>query len=528
VIFSYKGYAAFFVKCYLIPEKLITLVLLTFLGFLLMNISKVFSTLFALSFALMPGISQSQETILAYSPGESQTVIRGYSKVGSTLFELKIDNKDFKSAIAGRWSQSSTLGLITGEAKEGKIRLYNNNGSIAKEISMPNEPVNTIFAADLNNNGYSDLVFIVQTSGKTKAVVFYDPGISSSPETSLTLPTQAMYFAPAIAGTSTVGILAYNPASPKSSAARIFKANSKKKQKKVKKSANGVVQLFDSTGNLVKSFSLKKPADGQIYPFSPDGQCGFAIQNAQKLKAYFSDGTPSKEINLNNENPAVLGNFSDSSNLEEVLIPQSVGLGLLNISSGASSDIALTGLPNQQELLDQEISRITELLVQAYDNEAPLDEIWDYREQLLELSNSRSQITSAANVAGRLARLFTGGAGSIEGVCDKVDETPNDGYGGFLIKNGDYSGKIVILTPGGKDYFNAELLKMGTYKPFQKLSDSGFGNPDSNGARKHFRGNGTIQSLGKFVFRAQIKEGYSDDTVKKHCWFITKSASRID
>lgn len=489
-----------------------------------MKVLKLVAIALALVSLSTAGAAKAQDPILVQSKGETQDTIRAYNRSGAAMFEVLINKSDLNQMIFGRWSTRAPIAAISGDEKSRKVKFINEDSSLRSEISLPAEAINTIISADYNNNGYSDLIAIVHVGTKAKAFVYLDPGMAASQPLTINLALQATYYAPAIAGKSTVGILAYKPAGATN--ARLRKgAGKKNKQPKAGKGAS--VFYLDLQGGIVKNFNIPKGPDTQVYSFSSDGACGFAMMDGQKLKAYNSSGSLIKELAVPSGSGQSIGNFSNGANLEEIILTEGKSLKLVNLSSGAESSITLSGLPNQKELVEAQIKALGDELLNAYKNNLSITEINAIREKILALNSKRDSIGNATNVASRLVRLFSGGAGSIEGVCDVVDETPNDGYGGFLVKNGDYSGTIVILTPGGNNYQNAELLKFGTYKAFQKLKDGGYGNPDSNGVRKHFRGKGTVQSLGKFIFRAKLKMGY-EGPVQNHCWYITNPSSRID
>lgn len=483
--------------------------------------------------------ADSPDPIIVAAYTQEKTLIRGYDAAGAPLFEIGLPVNDVTRIISANWSATSSFAIYSKPAKSpGKVTILNSDSSVAGSLTLPDEPINTLFTADFNNNGAADLVAVIHNGTKAKALIFYDPGISSSSPAAFPLAAQALYYSPALAGKTAVGIFAYNPQGGVAAAKKKNKRAAKKRKGKNKKGKNkkkpnnkkssGVVNLLDTAGSLIQSLNIGKSADGQIYPFSNDGNPGFAIRSGAKIKLFNNFGAPLGDFGVPVDAPISFGDFHNSGLTEEILIPSGSELQIYNLSSGAVSQFPLSGLPDQGEALQAEIEKLTKELTDAFRRNASLAEITRIRDRIIELQSQKGNLTSIADIGAPLTRLFTGGAGSIEGVCDVVFENPNDGYGGFLIKNGDFTGKIVVLTPGGRQYYDGELVKFKSYKVMQKLKDSGYGNPDSHGMRKHFRGSGTVTSLGKFIFRAKLKPSLFASTSEYHCWFIKKPASRID
>lgn len=101
-------------------------------------------------------------------------------------------------------------------------------------------------------------------------------------------------------------------------------------------------------------------------------------------------------------------------------------------------------------------------------------------------------------------------ADSGNGPCDKMLKAP-DGSGGFLAKNGIYTGKIVILTLARKFYQNGRILNSDNFSVIEKLRYDGI----KNGNRAHFRGNKAVYYYENTVFAADIRVGNKKQT---HCW----------
>ena len=480
-------------------------------------------------------ISQTgPDPIIAIAQKSDETILRTYSRTGQAVSEITLTPEQTYKIIYGRWSLSSDILALAKTGKTFTARIFDSAGALLNEFTTPEGDINTIYSTDLDNSGFDDLVVIQHINNRARAVIYYNPGQLSTSPTLISLPVLGLYYSPAIAGTTTVGFLVYNPAGAQVSAAR-SKSKRKKKNKGNKKtpkpkkpSKNGEVYLLDTQGNLVTTYAISRSLDGQILPFSSDGACGFAIREGTALRVYDHSGTMIKEHTVPLTSNPGIGDYSGSGLTNEFLLSEGTRLRFINGVTGTPTYTDLEGFPDQTQLIQDEINKLRTELISKFRGGSSLDELTKIRDQITELEEEKKSLTNASNLALSVSRLFTGGAGAIEGVCDVVFENPQDGYGGFLAKNGDFNGKAVYLTPGGKLYVNAELLKFGSYKVMTKLTDSGYGNPDRNGIRKHFRGKVPITSLGKHIFRAEYKVSSFSQIEEKHCWFIKKPAARID
>lgn len=71
-----------------------------------------------------------------------------------------------------------------------------------------------------------------------------------------------------------------------------------------------------------------------------------------------------------------------------------------------------------------------------------------------------------------------------------VGITPaNDGPGGFLWKDGDHTGKLVVLLPGRYQVPFNRVTAERENGTIEALEYTGFANPDNEGERQHYRGN---------------------------------------
>lgn len=482
-----------------------------------------------IEFSTLVNICHAQavgEGIIANVPDGNQTLIQVYNSGGLSIGSFTLDTQNGQRIIAGKWSPTSSVGVFVQKDSSSTFSTIDMSGAVTSSTTLPDGKVNSIFSGDFDNSGSDDFVAIQHISSKARAIIIYNPGIGGTNTAVIQLPTAVLYYSAAYAGNGIVGFLLYNPESTATLSAKTRKQNRKKKAPKNKK--GGLVELVDLQGNLVSKFTISKPSDGQIYPFSPDGLCGFAIHSGNKVKTYSHSGAPISTINLPNSNDALVGDFHQTGLVQEMIVPDGATMHFINLTNGVKTSVTFTGFPDLQASLQIQIDQLRNELLLAFQNGASIIELTKIRNQIVTLEDQKRDIGTLSSVGGKHVRLFTGGVGSIEGICDVVRQNPSDGYGGFLAKNADKDGKAVYLTPGGKNFYGAELIKFKSYKVVANLFDDGFGNPDSNGYRKHFRGKKTLQGYGKTIFRAYLKTSVYDSEPQKFCWFISKSSSRID
>lgn len=102
-------------------------------------------------------------------------------------------------------------------------------------------------------------------------------------------------------------------------------------------------------------------------------------------------------------------------------------------------------------------------------------------------------------------------------VCSGPQRAP-DGPGGFLWKNGDQTKKIAVILPG--EFAKADkVVVVRLNGQTENLYWAGYGNPDENGERQHWRGS---QPTGKY--KGQV-EAFTGSEV---CKWTFKNAPRVD
>ncbi|MCO6430772.1 MAG: hypothetical protein J5J00_07915 [Deltaproteobacteria bacterium] len=500
--------------------------------------AKVCLAVSILAFGLMETqhvLAQSQ--IVAIAKQENHTNIRLYDSSGAPIVEFAVQAPDNAEYLSGAWDSNSSLALLIKSGNDRVIRFFDTQGTVVNELSLSGSSINTVLSSDVDGNGSDELIAIEQNNSRAIMHIFHNPASPAFSKASITLGAAGTYYSAAVLGNKAAGVFAYAPKASGSSALSKVKAKRAKRKKKkgskkkapASNSKFGIVRLIDFQGNIVSSVAVKSGADAQIFPVSVDGTAGFLLRDGSQVKVFKTSGQPSGSHSIFSDGVIVTGDFSGSGTFRDLLISEGNTLRFIDLVSGTTRDVELQDFSDQVQDIERQIEIVTEQLLEAY-RSGNLNEVDRLREKLIALQQGKQAGSTEGRIAPSLIRLFTGGAGAIEGVCDVVHENPHDGYGGFLIKNSDKDGRIVVLTPGGRNYVKASLLKFGSYKKITDLKDAGYGNPDSSGLRKHFRGSAPVQRYGKFIFRAQLQPHYYDKSAdgELHCWFVKSPSSRVD
>ena len=126
-----------------------------------------------------------------------------------------------------------------------------------------------------------------------------------------------------------------------------------------------------------------------------------------------------------------------------------------------------------------------------------------------------------AGSAAVVVLLFVSTAYAIPS-CDKRMKG-RDGPGGFLWKESDHGGLVVLFPGKFQDKFKRVVVtKAG--KRLNKLNFSGFANPDSTGERQHWRKR--RKSINRFPKRSVTVRAVDKKLVR--CWKVKRPQERND
>lgn len=153
-----------------------------------------------------------------------------------------------------------------------------------------------------------------------------------------------------------------------------------------------------------------------------------------------------------------------------------------------------------------------------------MEEIIQFLQSIVSGGNASAQLASHYTLLGT-PTVSTHNFEKKQGGCDKVRDS--DGFGGWILKESDVNGNLVTLSPGFYNTTEAALVTFGG-KVIEKLTYTGYSNPDHTGLRGTFRASSAPHTYPKkLIVRFQVSTGFSGES-EFWCFRSKNSHARND
>ena len=153
-----------------------------------------------------------------------------------------------------------------------------------------------------------------------------------------------------------------------------------------------------------------------------------------------------------------------------------------------------------------------------------MEEIIQFLQSIVSGGNASAQLASDYTLLGA-PTVSTHTFEKKQGGCDKVRDS--DGSGGWILKESDVNGNLVTLSPGFYNATEAALVTFGG-KLIEKLTYTGFSNPDHTGLRGTFRASSAPHTYPKkLIVRFEVPTGFSGES-EFWCFRTKNSHTRND
>ena len=473
--------------------------------------------------------------------------------------------------FAGKWLNEPSVASMTIEgpnnAKSGTVHILTQNGLVTSFSIGAFSQHDTVIAFDFDNSGLTDLA-IVNESGSV--VVHNDPGLQQGGTRTLSIPGDTTsFFAPTRDVSGTPMIAAFVPQSKRGrKSRRSRRKGAKRLTLSIVNALNGSVS---STATVKKMKGQPIPmADGFLIPknikrntskYNVIDQNGRRVANfkgrseARFVSGLFRDGSGMQLLAAEGDFAEILDLSLRAASLGFVQFSPSLGSGGLGGGLGGGTGGGNSGGGSNppatdaqiESLLDDlrsavgsfnfgQIEAVLAMLTSLNTTQAQQDHISNQIGNILNFGIQREfQIESVSTPVGNVVKNpilqlergvpVSGDAGGLtkDKLGCEVYRNPNDGAEGFLYRNADHGG-VVMLAPAGL-YTDKQgfMLNPKTGKVITKMNNTGV----ANGGRVHFRASGVQTSYPRhIVFRIPI--GFPGTPTTNYCWEVKNSYGRVD
>lgn len=456
--------------------------------------------------------AHAEDVVISTVSKAKQTRVKSISANGDLLASFNVDNNSAQGYLSGNWTgEGASPATVATKKQTVTIRLLTRTGEIVAELQSPIALKNThsIFSGDIDNSGLDDLI-VVATSGASAIIL--DPAGASQTKL-LTLPKADSYHI-GMAGSFAIGVASIN-------------YNTRQ------------LKVTNSDGGLIISSTLASAVSGELVPISlVTGTFAVGVVEDSVIKVFGQNGELLATYDKSPSAVALTGSFSGTaSGYPQVMrVNLSGTLSLLTLATGSitaaafliddPADDPCAAVEAQVSAILGEVSQLIQLGLfgKAQKLSKKLGQIgFDPRCFGMPGISDPSAISKVVQSTRFIpSKLKINGGAAL--ACDEILPARDGAKRGFVLKNGDYTGKVVAVLPGGAPPFSSVNILNKNFKRTEGLKNSGLGNPDSNFMlRQHWRGKASMAKLpGKFFI-----QGVNGNI--KQCWSVNRgSSNRVD
>jgi|GEM_PF-2268283 len=456
----------------------------------------------------------ASEGIVVILSGEKSSSLKVFDQAGTLLADSPIKNSDIDDAISGNWDGTGNAPAVL-RVKNQKVTLQLRNRAGAALVTLDAgaalKDIHSIIAADFDRSGIDDLAVIRNTGAVT---ILTDRGVGGTQSIDLTVPQATSYHLAATA-TGVLGIAAYD-----------------------ENSRNVSVTNMQSASILATT--LQVASKGAVLPVAIGAeQILIGVREDADLSLFDLSGARLTKLEMSSEETALVGDFTGAgAQFSQIMSADQDGrLTLINPTTYASQvtsfnvaqslsgevevdPCAVTGILPILEQISMLISQGKYSQAEKLKNKIGKQFKKNKCGTISQGNNSAQNQLDRTSIVSRALTVKGGEALS----CDQFLPANDGAKKGFVMKNGDSTGKIVVVLPGDAPHFSNVHVLNAKYKKLETLKFSGFANPDSTfKLRSHWRGKA---SLGKYPGKILL-QGVSGS--KKICWVANKGKSnRVD
>lgn len=460
----------------------------------------------------VPFGAQAQEQVIAAIGKPKSTKVRLFTADGVETSSFSISNAAGDELISGDWDGTGNApAVLNVKNQKVSLQLRSRSGDqlATLKLATPLKNIHSIFVADLDNSGVADVAVV---SLKGASLIYLDPAISPG-QISINLPTADTYHA-AMQGGVTVGIAS-------------LRHNSRD------------LTVVDLSGAQIINTKLTVPNAGKLIPVSlSSGDLVVGLVEEESIEIFNQSGQRISKFSKAKAASALSGNFTYSA-ADHPHIMRAEPTGILSLLEPATGYVTASSyqVANDEDdpcaatedKVNQLLIQISALIQAGKYKQAEIlskklgkSKLNPYCFGLPGLPSSSSSSSSADTTKFATSQVQVEGGAAL--ACDSFRNAKDGAKSGFVMKDGDYTGKSVVLLPGGTPPYQSVQILNNKFKQIENLRNSGLGNPDSNFMlRQHWRGKAPmVRYPSKFYVRGVLGG-------TKHCWVVNRGKStRVD